>query len=198
MKDLSLVWLKGLLELPREVVTALIFQPGLATSRRFYRAEVAEISSSIRLTALNPLSYSESNVHCRPSYQVQGWSVNTQKCFSPSGMHEMIQISLHLLYYQYSRCMGSQSASQYVPIPSFLRSQSAKSLLLAVRNVYQFTCPGVEEVEVQPPKAGEVRIKVVACGVCHTVRVFSRSPVRRTAEFLPPAHETFRVFLHIC
>lgn len=26
----------------------------------------------------------------------------------------------------------------------------------------------VEEVEVQPPKAGEVRLKVVACGVCHT------------------------------
>jgi len=26
----------------------------------------------------------------------------------------------------------------------------------------------VEEVEVAPPKAGEVRVKVVACGVCHT------------------------------
>src|SRR3989344_8862515 len=29
-------------------------------------------------------------------------------------------------------------------------------------------CAGIEEIEVAPPKAGEVRVKIVASGVCHT------------------------------
>jgi Zn-dependent alcohol dehydrogenase len=29
-------------------------------------------------------------------------------------------------------------------------------------------CVGIEEIEVAPPKAGEVRVKIVASGVCHT------------------------------
>lgn len=45
-----------------------------------------------------------------------------------------------------------------------------------------YTALSIEDVEVAPPKSGEVRIKILYSGLCHTVSSTSNDVVLRTTR----------------
>lgn len=92
---------------------------------------------------------------------------------------------------QSSCCMGSRQTPKYAHLFAFIHSLISTFLLLycvlctihsfvkSYKSYGQDPCYdsclpipnsflAIEEVEVAPPKAGEVRIKIHATGVCHT------------------------------